>query len=126
MLRMTWIKSGDALDINSASDEFSEFFVDISNDLGNDWARSNVSSDIRSVDTATISEELHFNISQINKCCEKFSLPVKLPEVFDHTDQSQLNQLHSDWVSVIRRYPKLELLLKLAGHVDGSSEDNGA
>jgi len=112
MLRMTWAKSGDVLDINSVSDEFSEFFVDISNELGNNWSLSNVSADISPVDTVAILEELYFNISQVNKCCEKFNLLVPtLPEAFDHTDQSDLNQLHSDWVSIIRRHPKLDFLL---------------
>ena len=111
MLRMTWSKSGDALDINSVSDEFSEFFVDIFNDPDNSWSLSNISSDIRPVDTVAISEELYFNISQVNKCCKKCNLLVKLTEAFDHTNQSHLNQLHSEWVSAIRRHPKLDFLL---------------
>ena len=108
---MSWTKTGDYLDLLPVDGAFAHFFVGVTDKMNSRWSLTTVSSDARRrLETPLVLEQLQSAINQINEACAKLKIPLQITDKFNYAEQSHLNQLHSEWVSMIKTYHGIEFL----------------
>lgn len=104
--RLTWTKTGDYFDVNPIDSELSAWFVEQCK-LHESGFKTNVFSTDRQTSTATqLIEQTATDLMSVNTLLAKFKLP--LLEIENWFDQTQLNQLHKDWIMLLRDNSNIE------------------
>ena len=114
-IQLTWELTNDVLLFDVINCELANWFVQTSQQLGNQYSKANqVIDNIRkSLDTNNlICEEIEY-IKTVNKQLTLLKMPnIEVPS--DWYDQKQLNKLHKDWGDTRQKWPKLtELFYKI-------------
>jgi hypothetical protein len=104
--RLTWSQTGDYFDVNPIDAELSAWFVDQCR-IHESGFKTNVFATDRQTNTATaLIEQSKLDLCAVNGLLDKFQLP--LLHIDDWFDQTQLNQLHKDWIALLRNNANIE------------------
>jgi hypothetical protein len=114
-IKLLWSNTGDHLLFDAINKDLAAWFIETSQQLGNNYSVANMVTDVpwRSQDTVKLIEEITYDIDRVNKFLVSMNqVPVNSPRNWN--DQKQLNQLHKDWATTRFKWPKLtELLYKI-------------
>lgn len=119
-LRLSWSKTGDNFFVIPIYSEFTEWFIEESDQRCNQWtsqtddiflkdfhADTNLSNNQQLIDTLID----HLNI--VNELLTKLKIK-NIPLEHDYYNQQCLNATHKQWIKLIRNIPKIdELIYKL-------------
>lgn len=108
-MKLVFNKTGDELQLTPVNHKLFEYYVDNLNQQDKNKFFANYTG----INTA-LPERLCDIYSEINKILDKFKLAFPW-EVIDPLDQNILNQLHSHWVMLGVKQPKLLSALRLMG-----------
>jgi len=109
-LRLAWTKTGDYFDIVATYPELAEWYVSACNRHDNKFHADHFAEDLQFLPCDNLIKLITQNISAVNNCLDKLRMkPIDCPDNF--FDQTQLNQLHKNWIHIIQTYPKIEKLL---------------
>ena len=108
--KIYWTQTGDEFQIDSIDDELTNWYVEQCMIWDSKFTIEVFSEDTHSTNVDSIIDLIRQNVIVVNSTLLKLKLPpLALPNNF--FDQFQINQLHKDWISLIRTHPKLETLL---------------
>jgi len=114
-IKLTWHKTDDELFFDVANKEFVKWFVETSQEKGNNYSEGGQVIDGISFPRITqqrIDEQIKY-IDTVNKALASLRMPL-LSKPDNWYDQRQLNKLHKDWAQTEMKWPKLsELLYKM-------------
>ena len=105
-LQLAWSQTGDYFNVVPENPEFAKWFAIQCADLGNDF--SCYSSAL--VDFPVLIDQVKNNITDVNLFLKK----IKFPCLHIHDDlycQNNLNSTHKEWISLVRKEPRLDRLL---------------
>jgi hypothetical protein len=108
--KIYWTQTGDEFQIDSIDEELTSWYVEQCMIWDSKFTSEVFSEDKKPTNVNGIIDLIRKNVIVVNKTLSKLKLsPLVLPNNF--FDQFQINQLHKDWISLIRKHPKLETLL---------------
>ena len=105
ILRLTWSQTRDYFDIDVENTEFAVWFVDQCNNFKNLYG---CYEDVSLQNT--LINELQNNMHEVNCRLKKINFPeIPIPE--DLYSQHNLNNVHKNWISILRTEPRIDRLL---------------
>lgn len=108
--KIYWTQTGDEFQIDSIDNELTSWYVDQCTIWDSKFTSEVFSEDRQPTNVNDIIDSIRQNVILVNKTLSKLKLSqLILPDNF--FNQFQINQLHKDWISLIRKHPKLETLL---------------
>jgi hypothetical protein len=114
-IQLIWKSTNDTLLFDVINQELTNWFVQTSQQLGNQYSVGDQVIDIikKSSDTDKLIQEEIAYIETVNKQLTQLKMPIfSLPS--NWYDQRQLNKLHKDWGETRLKWPKLtELFYKI-------------
>jgi hypothetical protein len=105
-LQLAWSQTGDYFNVVPENPDFAKWFATHCIELGNDFS----SYSLPAVDFSNLIGQLKNNVSDVNLFLKK----IKFPCLHIHDDlycQNNLNSTHKEWISLIRKEPRLDKLL---------------
>jgi hypothetical protein len=115
-IKLCWSLTGDYLLFNVINKDIAEWFIDTSQQLGNNYLIGDMVTDLphRHQDTEKLIKEISDDVDKINNFIVKTIKQSPINKPTDWCNQIQLNALHKDWASTRQKWPKLtELLYKI-------------
>lgn len=108
--KIYWTQTGDEFQIESNDDELTSWYVEQCAIWDSKFTIEVFSEDQQPTNVDGIIDLIRQNVILVNNTLSRLKLsPLVLPNNF--FDQFQINQLHKDWISLVRKHPKLENLL---------------
>ena len=111
-IKLHWSKTNDYLLFDAINEQLVLWFVETSQQLGNNYSLANMVTDLphRAENTTTLIKEISNDIDRVNEFLVSMKqLPVSKPT--DWYDQTQLNILHKNWAHTRYTWPKLSSML---------------
>lgn len=107
--KIYWTQTGDEFQFDSIDNELTSWYVDQCTSWNSKFTTEVFLEDHQPTNVDGIVDSIKQNVILVNETLSKLKLSqLVLPNNF--FDQFQINQLHKDWISLIRKYPKLEAL----------------
>ena len=112
-IKLSWNITNDSLFFDPINEDLAKWFIETSQQLGNNYAMADMVTDIpnRSSNTEKLINEISNDVDRVNEFIIK---TIKQPPVDKPTnwcDQQQLNKLHKDWALTRKKWPTLDKLL---------------
>jgi hypothetical protein len=104
ILRLAWTETNDWFDVISIESEFALWFVEQCQNH-----ESSFVYDSGSLNIFDLVKELKSNIHEVNDILLKLKF-AEIPMFDDLYDQHNLNLTHKNWISVVRREPRIDKL----------------
>jgi len=105
ILRLTWNQTNDYLDIEVENPKFALWFVEQCNNFENAYVPDNPTP-LQDKHLA----ELTNNIYEVNHYLKKIKFP-EIPIPTDMYSQHTLNSTHKNWISIVRKDPRIDRIL---------------
>lgn len=105
ILRLTWANTGDYFDIEAENPKFAEWFVEQCATLGNQFGYV---EDPPQQDQ--LIAQVKNNIQEVNQFLKKINFP-ELTILDDLYSQHNLNAIHKNWISLVRKESRLDKIL---------------
>lgn len=104
--RLTWTSTGDYFDVDPFNAEMSAWFVEQCKVHNSKFTTNVYKTDIEPESANKIMQQSEDDLHSVNMLLGKFQMP--LLQIENWFDQNQLNQLHKDWIALLRNHPNIE------------------
>jgi hypothetical protein len=105
ILRLTWSQTGDYFDVVPENPNFAAWFVDQCNNFSNDFFCTDMTQS-----SDQLIDQIKDNIVAVNKFLRQIKF-AEIPIFDDLCNQHNLNLTHKNWITVVRKEPRIDRLL---------------
>jgi hypothetical protein len=112
-IKLRWQQTNDELLFDIINQDMACWFVETSQQLGNQYAIGDQATDIplRRHNTDQLMCELDQHVDRVNEFLIRMKQTFLISKPTNWYDQKQLNKLHKDWAATRRQWPKLPNML---------------
>jgi len=111
MIKLVWEITGDYFEIEPYDVELASWYVDQCDAVNSGFTIEVFETDEKHISVDVAIREISSDIATVNSFLEKIKMS-KIVEPKNYYNHIQLNQLHKDWVGLIKKYPTLRNMFK--------------
>jgi hypothetical protein len=101
-IRLTWSRTGDFFDIQAANNDFAIWFLQQFDQKSTGFVIEKSPADV-----SLLADKLTQNLNEVNLFLHQLKFDI-LPVPQNLLDQKNLNLVHTSWISLVRKEPKLD------------------